>query len=743
MSYSITVGIQGKDAQIESLRQMFEEAVIGKCSNKDINSFFKKIGIVRNPLIKGGKDFSVSEDDSKNKVEIDDPEPFFSSISKAFPEMEFFFIGFQNTDEGNGVDYYVYRDNELIESDTNFYYGNNCGGYQLTRIPEEALADFIKAKYALWQIKDSGKKKEISEAQEKEEKARNNWQEIHNFLLDGGIDFFKTARRAFDFSNMNRGSFDHELKMISLFDDAGGYKGITIADIEKIDFRGNKKLSTLPDLSGYTGLKKLIIAKTTVKELPEYLNKRIKDGKLKVFDDSNIKDADNEQEEWIDKVSDAWERNVYNVIKEAPEKYRTYKFYLAAVKNFPLVLDEVPMDFRDNALCLIAASAEISSGFVNCVMEYVPEDVINEEISLAAASRQDKSLKFIPERFRTKEVCLAHIENFPESSYLEYIPASLWEEKDFCIDGINKNWRIIGSIPENSLTAQMCLLAVKVMAKEGAKKKYDQERAIGFQLFKFYKMPEKFITEEICLIAIENDPRAIEYIPDIFKSHKVCELAAYNKVVKDIYFEGVLKFIPDEFKTKELCFAAIANDKENSANSLIYVPEQFITKEICQDVFDQDYRNLEFLPDKYKTKEMCLAVIQKIKETGGDGSVESAVVKFIPENLLTSEMCIAAAEASVFTLQYIPDLLKTDEVCVPAIQNNTRALTYIPEKLLTPVMCLAAVTKRGSALEDIPSKMRTKEVCIKALSHGKKIPEILKKVPKKILEEVKNEAGIK
>ncbi|MDR2193400.1 MAG: hypothetical protein LBP19_02895 [Treponema sp.] len=278
MSYRSTIGVKGADETVEALRQFLDHAVQGEGSGNNAADFFGEIGISINPLKKGEREFSLFEDDYGRPLEIDDPYPFFTALSESFPQLCFFCFSAVNTDNGNGVEYRIYKDGALIEENNEFYDGSECGGYACTRVPAEACYEWVKAKYDHWQLEDTGGETSIAEAQQAERTARGKWAAIHDFLLDGGVDCLDTDRRIL--------RMPCDLDMLRLLEEHGGYNGLSITEIETIDFSDRdyrEEWDELPDLSDFTGLKRLNLTGTPLKELPQELAEKAKAGTLEII----------------------------------------------------------------------------------------------------------------------------------------------------------------------------------------------------------------------------------------------------------------------------------------------------------------------------------------------------------------------------------------------------------------------------------------------------------------------------
>ena len=71
----------------------------------------------------------------------------------------------------------------------------------------------------------------------------------------------------------------------------------------------------------------------------------------------------------------------------------------------------------------------------------------------------------------------------------------------------------------------------------------------------------------MCERAVEDEPKALEHIPDCFKSKKMCEITVEDE-------PDTLEFVPGYLKTQEMCGKAV----EKHSYMLEDVPDHFKTQ---------------------------------------------------------------------------------------------------------------------------------------------------------------------
>ena len=236
-------------------------------------------------------------------------------------------------------------------------------------------------------------------------------------------------------------------------------------------------------------------------------------------------------------------------------------------------------------------------------------------------------------------------------------------------------------------------------------------------------IPEKYITKELCEIAINNDGNAVSDVPEKYKTKELYELAVQENGLN-------LYHVPEEYRTKELCEIAI----QNNGNALEYVPQELRTQELCEMAVKQNGWALYYIPEKYKTKEMCeIAIYQngmalsyvseafKTKELCELAVQQNgnAIAK-VPHSLRTKELCELAVKNNGYALYYIPEKLKNKELYELAVKKDSLALSYVPNEYKTPELCELAVKQNGLVLQFVPDECKTLELCELAVKQNRR-----------------------
>ncbi len=176
-----------------------------------------------------------------------------------------------------------------------------------------------------------------------------------------------------------------------------------------------------------------------------------------------------------------------------------------------------------------------------------------------------------------------------------------------------------------------------------------------------------FITRELCEIAIESDGYQLQYVPEHFKTKKLCMDAIYNNIWAVLY-------ITSEVKTKET-YEYVVNE---NGYILKHVPMQFITEEMCLTAVKSNYLAIEF------------------------------IIEFLPKEILTAEMLAIAIKASTNAFSIIPKHLLTVATLLYIIDYC--GIEDIPDELITPELCLELVKSCGDNIKYLNDEFITLEM---------------------------------
>ena len=246
----------------------------------------------------------------------------------------------------------------------------------------------------------------------------------------------------------------------------------------------------------------------------------------------------------------------------------------------------------------------------------------------------------------------------------------------------------------------------------------------------FKKIKPEDQTEELCRLAIHQDPSVLRFIEN--PSDEVIELAV-SKQAK------TLKYVPFERQTQSLVQMALKQTK----TAIQFVNPSLITLEDAQLAVKRYKEALKYIPKELQTETICLKAIEK----------NPFIVSYIQQ--WTHKVALKAVEQEGRFLHFIPDEFKTDTVIQKALQHSPQAIlslihsetiTFKQEyglivlrqdgMMLKPLIealkfqqtdaslplewVTTAVKQNGLALEFVPFEFKTEAICSLAYHQNKR-----------------------
>ena len=143
-----------------------------------------------------------------------------------------------------------------------------------------------------------------------------------------------------------------------------------------------------------------------------------------------------------------------------------------------------------------------------------PKETVTPKMCLEAVKKYYNAIMDVPEKLRTKEICLIALSYLAERNYsgdknkiLDCVPSEFWKDESFCLDAVKSYCNAIQYVLKNNPDSK----------------------------------PKNI--EDICIAAVEQDWRTIIKIPDELKTLKIC-IAAIT-----LYdMEKLLKYVPEAWK---------------------------------------------------------------------------------------------------------------------------------------------------------------------------------------------------
>jgi hypothetical protein len=257
-------------------------------------------------------------------------------------------------------------------------------------------------------------------------------------------------------------------------------------------------------------------------------------------------------------------------------------------KDAPLIVVVIP-ELKEKGkfqLWVTKSDVQCDVQFMDAADQPVSEVLITEywrrfEPVVSFALRHNGwSLKYVPEAFRTDEMCrIAAAQN---GRALGFVPKKLRTE-ELCRIAVAQDGRALYWVPEDLRTEELCHIAV---AQNGGALRY---------------VPEKFRTEDICKVAVAQDGYALAHVPEKLKTDEMCRIAVSQNGL-------ALAWVPEKFRTEDICKVAVAQNGE----ALSYVPKSLRNAGTCRIAVAQNGRALEYVPAELRTNEMCRIAVAQI-----------------------------------------------------------------------------------------------------------------------------------
>lgn len=317
---------------------------------------------------------------------------------------------------------------------------------------------------------------------------------------------------------------------------------------------------------------------------------------------------------------------------------------------------------------------------------------------------------------------------------------NLDEIYDICEKHLKEFPGAIQYVPEKYLTESLCIAAIK-----GSCRSSWEEKDI------WNHIPEKMLTYDVCKAAVGCNRYAIEYIPNEWKTADLFFVAVkcFGDILKyvprscqneEMYLHSVsqngvnLKYVPQSERTQEICMAAF-NAQSNGAKSVEYIPDRFLDEEMCKRAVASEWKTIKVIPNHYRTTDVCLCALQHSKwvdmdEKNPDKSFLQFVNDYIPDDI-SKNVCREFYE-------YVVNVKREKherQEWLHKVSENPVYIKNIPIEKRDVQICEAAVNQEGMMLKYVPEKFRTRAFCDMAVRNN---ADAIMYVPDDIKEDVIN-----
>ena len=172
-----------------------------------------------------------------------------------------------------------------------------------------------------------------------------------------------------------------------------------------------------------------------------------------------------------------------------------------------------------------------------------------------------------------------------------------------------------------------------------------------------------------------------------------------------------IEYLPEKWKTLRVCLAAV----QHNGYAISHVPSALQTAELCLAAVQQDGNVLKCVPPALQTAELCLAAVQQ----------DGRALRYVPPALQTAELCQGAVQQSWKALEHVPAVCMTTELCLGAVQQDGHAIMYVPTAWQTAELYLVAVQQNGLACVYVPRVWQTAELRLAAVQQNELVSHYL------------------
>jgi hypothetical protein len=255
---------------------------------------------------------------------------------------------------------------------------------------------------------------------------------------------------------------------------------------------------------------------------------------------------------------------------DIPDKYRTEKIYLSAISEGEITFDAIPEEKKNHAIYkhallwdLISDTNTVPERYFTCDIIYgmieinklsaIPQKYLKANIYYYAINHNYSSIKHIPEKYRTDEICkLAILNNVEELSWIEN------PNDELCLYAIQQSDKAILYIRLNRLTMAMCEIHMH---------KYSNINNI----------PDQFITKELLTTFLHNHYQRGDkspFIESLLTEEDIDDIIDINDkkhvIDLEIFENNVLSGIQFNKLSRKRTFVKLTTESENH-NDLQFV----------------------------------------------------------------------------------------------------------------------------------------------------------------------------
>lgn len=315
---------------------------------------------------------------------------------------------------------------------------------------------------------------------------------------------------------------------------------------------------------------------------------------------------------------------------------KIYEICIKHLEEYPGAIEYVPEQYLTEELCIAALKGTQDLDWDGeKIWEHIPMDKLTPRVCEAAACYNRYALEHIPDSCKTSKVYFEAVKSF---GYLLKVVPIAFHSKEMYINSVSQNGGNLEYVPAEKRSEEICKAAFNAENSGGA--------AVEF-------IPDKYLTEDMCLSAVSSDGKLLDVIPTHYKTVEVCLSSLKHS------------------SWVTICGNSKADDMAFSNYVKKHIPAK-IAEEVCER-FD------EYLSKLKKDKEQENEWRRLISEN-------PLYIKNIPEDKRSGNLCEIAIKQEGLTLKYVPEKYMCGLYCKWAVWNNPDALMYVPEEMRKEVI---------------------------------------------------------
>lgn len=220
-------------------------------------------------------------------------------------------------------------------------------------------------------------------------------------------------------------------------------------------------------------------------------------------------------------------------IEFMPKSVRRGQIAMQAVMKRPVLLKEIPVEYRHDELCEKAMND-------GAALAYVPREQITEKMCWRAIGTTSEAFPHVPVEYRSLEMCQSVL--FNNGLMLEHVPAEhrTWST---CERAVKENWRAMQFVPQAERTPELWRVAVDAAEAVGAGFEDYPQGMRGPELYghlverhpqRLSEIPVRARTEAICRKAVDAEPAVMAHVPKKVRDLWTAKERAHKEHVKTL-----------------------------------------------------------------------------------------------------------------------------------------------------------------------------------------------------------------